>query len=52
MCLRFGREPHFGGLEGSDIAALSFSKEQDSWKGKAKRLVGNAIRMFLPFFYF
>lgn len=50
--LRFKREPHFGGVEGSDINAVSFSKEQDSLKGKMKRFVGNVIRTFFPFFYF
>ena len=52
ISLRFNREPHFGGVEGSDIAAISFSKKQDSLKGKLKRLAGNVIRIFLPFFYF
>lgn len=50
--LRFDREPQFGGLEGSDINAVSFSKRQDSLKGRFKRLVGNTIRIFMPWFKF
>lgn len=50
--LRFKREAHLGGIEGSDNAAISFSKNQDSWQGKMKRMMGNLIRTFLPFFYF
>lgn len=52
LTLRFDREPHFGGLEGSNIAAVSFTKKQDSLLGKVKRMVGNFIRMFLPWFKF
>lgn len=50
--LRFKREPRFGGLEGSEISAISFSKDQNSLKGKLKRAIGNGIRIFLPWFYF
>jgi len=50
--LRFRREPHFGGLEGSNIDAPIFTKEQDSMRGKFKRFVGNMIRTFLPWFWF
>lgn len=49
---RFKKEPHFGGLEGSNVAALSFSKNQDSLKGKLKRFLGNIIRLFFPRFWF
>ena len=52
LSLRFDREPHFGGMEGSNVAAISFTKEQDSLLGKVKRMVGNFIRMFLPWFKF
>ena len=52
LSLRFDREPHFGGLEGSNIAAVSFSKDQDSIKGKIKRYVGDSIRIFMPWFKF
>lgn len=52
IVIRFKREPHFGGLEGSNISALSFSKNQDSTKAKIKRMIGNGIRVFLPFFKF
>lgn len=49
---RFKREPHCGGIEGSNINAISFSKNQDSVKGKIKRYTGNFIRKALPFFWF
>ncbi len=49
---RFSREPHFGGLEGSDVKAISFSKNQDSFKAKVKRLIGNIFRIFLPKIWF
>jgi hypothetical protein len=49
---RFKTEPCFGGLEGSNVNAVSFSKRQDSLKGKLKRVFGNFIRKFLPFFWF
>lgn len=52
MSLRFDLEPHFGGLEGSNIAAVSFSKDQDSLKGTIKRCVGDSIRLFMPWFKF
>lgn len=52
MSLRFDIEPHFGGLEGSNIAAVSFSKDQDSLKGTIKRCVGDSIRLFMPWFKF
>lgn len=50
--LRFKREPVFGGLEGSNIQALSFSKKQNSLKGKTKRFIGNGIRIFFPWIKF
>lgn len=49
---RFSREPHFGGLEGSNVKAISFSKNQDSFKAKVKRLIGNIFRIFLPKIWF
>lgn len=49
---RFKWEPHYGGLEGSNVSAWSFSKNQDSLKGRLKRLIGNGFRLFLPFFKF
>lgn len=52
LSLRFDREPHFGGLEGSNVDAVSFSKKQDSIKGKVKRMTGNSIRIFMPWFKF
>ena len=52
MSLRFDIEPHFGGVEGSNIAAVSFSKDQDSLKGTIKRCVGDSIRLFMPWFKF
>lgn len=52
MEVRFKREPVFGGFEGSVVDALSFSKNQQSVKSRFKRLVGNSIRIFMPWFYF
>ncbi|MCM1291733.1 MAG: hypothetical protein NC207_07370 [Bacteroides sp.] len=52
ISVRFGREPSFGGLEGSDSNSASFSKDQQSLKGKAKRFIGNCFRIFLPFIKF
>jgi hypothetical protein len=49
---RFKKEPYYGGMEGSNVNAISFSKNQDSFKGKFKRFIGNFIRRFLPFFWF
>lgn len=50
--LRFRQEPHLGGLEGSTSQAVSFSKNQDSFKGKIKRFIGNTVRVVLPWFWF
>lgn len=50
--LRFKREPHMGGMEGSNVKAISFSKKQNSLKGKLKRLIGNLIRIVFPNFWF
>ena len=50
--LRFKREPHFGGLEGSENSTISFSKNQDSLKAKFKRGLGNGIRILTPWFWF
>ncbi len=52
MSQRFPREPRFGGLEGSDVQAVSYSMLQDSIKGRLKRHVGNLIRMTMPGFKF
>ena len=52
VIVRFKREPRFGGVEGSNIKAVSFSKNQNSPKARIKRFVGNAIRCLLPWFYF
>lgn len=52
VIVRFKKEPHFGGIEGSNVKAVSFSKNQDSLKGRLKRFVGNAIRSLFPSFYF
>jgi hypothetical protein len=49
---RFKKEPRYGGLEGSNVNAISFTKNQNSFKGKFKRFTGNFIRKFLPFFWF
>lgn len=50
--LRFRREPHFGGLAGHIIDAASFSQKNDGLKSKAKRFVGNSIRIAMPWFKF
>lgn len=50
--LRFKREPLFGGLEGSNVDAISFTKNQNSTKAKIKRFIGNFIRLFMPWFWF
>ena len=52
ISLRFPREPRFGGVEGSAIDAVSFSRNQQSLKSKAKIGVGNFIRIFMPWFKF
>lgn len=49
---RFKREPHFGGLAGHQINAISFSQENDNMKAKIKRFVGNSIRVLFPWFKF
>ena len=49
---RFSREPHFGGIEGSNVNAVSFSKNQDDIKSKIKRFVGNIFRIFFPKIWF
>lgn len=46
------REPEFGGVEGSNVTAFSFSKNQNSMKGQLKRFVGNGIRIFMPWLKF
>lgn len=52
MVVRFSREPRFGGVEGSNISAKSFSKNQQSFKSKLKVLIGNFFRIFMPRFKF
>lgn len=49
---RFNREPIFSGFEGSIVNAITFTKNQNSYKAKFKRFVGNAIRLFTPWFKF
>ena len=49
---RFKREPICGGLQGSNIQSVSFSKNNDSMRSKVMRLVGNCIRIFFPWFWF
>lgn len=50
--LRFGREPICGGLQGSSAQTIGFSKDNQSLKARAARLVGNCIRWFMPWFWF
>lgn len=49
---RFKKEPHFGGLAGHQISAVSFSQGNDSYKAKVKRFIGNSIRLLMPWFKF
>lgn len=52
IAVRFRREPIFGGLEGSEVQAVSFSKNQTSAKSRIKRIICNAFRTCLPFMKF
>lgn len=49
---RFGREPVMGGLQGSNIAAASFSKDNRSMLARLKIAAGNLIRWTMPWFWF
>lgn len=49
---RFPREPHLGGVAGHVIDTIAWSCQQDCAKEKAKRLIGNFIRIFLPWLKF
>ena len=50
--IRFHCEPHFGGLAGHQIEAVSFSQNHDNLKSNLKRFIGNCIRIFIPWFKF
>lgn len=50
--VRFKREPHLGGVAGHTVHSLSFSRDHDDMKSKFKRLIGNAVRIFMPWFKF
>lgn len=50
--LRFKLEPICGGLQGSNIQTFGFSKSNQSLKAHIARLVGNCIRLFMPWFWF
>lgn len=52
ISVRFPREPRFGGIEGSVVSAVSFSKNQQSLKSRVKIFIGNFIRIFMPWFKF
>lgn len=52
ISVRFSREASFGGVEGSDSSAASFSKNQQSFKSRIKILIGNFFRIFTPWFKF
>lgn len=52
VCLRFKREPICGGLQGSSVQTIAFSKSNQSLKSKIMRFVGNSIRTFMPWFWF
>ena len=49
---RFKREPICGGLQGSRMSAWSFSVDQNDWKSKIKRGIGNGFRLLLPWVWF
>ena len=49
---RFKREPVCGGLQGSRMAAWSFSADQNNLKSKIKRGIGNGFRIILPWIWF
>lgn len=49
---RFPREAVLGGVAGHTLSAISFSQAHNSPKAKAKRFVGNFIRIFMPWFKF
>lgn len=50
--LRFNREPICGGMQGSSAQTVAFSKNNQSFKCRIMRLVGNGIRVFMPWFWF
>ena len=52
LSLRFRREPHMGGMEGSHVTVNSFTRQHDSWISKTKRYAGNIIRVCFPWWYF
>lgn len=52
LVYRFNREPHFGGREGTLIPAFSFAENQNSLKGRIKRITGNMLRILAPGFLF
>ncbi len=47
---RFGRELHCGGVNG--FKGSGWAKDNNSFLNRVNRLVGNLIRIFLPFFWF
>lgn len=52
VSLRFRREPVCGGVQGSNLAAITFAKSNRSLKSRCIRFVGNAIRLLTPWFWF
>lgn len=52
VALRFGREPVCGGVQGSNLNAITFAKSNRSLKSRAIRGVGNVIRTATPWFWF
>ena len=52
VSLRFKREPVCGGLQGSSAQTIAFSKDNLSFKSRLMRLVGNCIRICMPWFWF
>lgn len=49
--LRFKQEPHFGGIEGSDVNVSWQARDHSSLRAKIKRGIGNVNRIFLPWLW-
>ena len=52
VMLRLPIEPICGGMQGSLVETIAFSQSNESVKAKVARLVGNFIRVFMPWFWF
>ena len=52
VSLRFKVEPVYGGMQGSNNSTFTFSKNNQSFKKKIMRFVGNILRRHVPNFWF